>query len=76
MSRITPRQQRLILDAVHDDPGGLDHPIWAELGIEPVAPISAEELELIENAKRTGDWHAVETTKIWGKNPDGKLVKL
>jgi hypothetical protein len=68
-------RQRKMMEALHDDPGGLQHPIWAELGIDPIPPISAEEEWLIDEAIRTENWDLV-NTKVWDRDADGNLFKL
>lgn len=73
------RRQRLMLDAINDDPGGLDHPIWAELGIDPIPPISAEERWLIDQASLIEDPAAADAfagIKVWDRDANGNYYKL
>jgi hypothetical protein len=75
---MTPRQLRM-LEAIRDDPGGLTHSIWAELGIDPIPPISAEELWLLDKAMATEDdveAQVIAGTKVWDRDSHGQWVKV
>lgn len=64
------RKRWQIHAALNDDPGGLTHPIWAELGKEPQAPISAEERWLIDQSvhiKDDAEAAAFVRTKVWDR---------
>jgi hypothetical protein len=77
--KLTEDHRQRLMEALHDDPGGQDHPIWAELGVPPQPPISDEEQWLIyrsmyiENADHAA---AFVMTKVWDKTLDGRYVKL
>jgi hypothetical protein len=73
--KFTERQRHLWVEAINDDPGGLTHPIWAELGIPPQPPVSAEERWLIDEAIRTGN-DELASTKVWDQDTNGNWVKL
>lgn len=69
------RYRAQIVAAWGDDPHGWKHSIWAELGLDPQPPVSAEERWLIDEAVRTGDWDLV-GRKVWTRETDGTWRKL
>lgn len=80
MKRLMTDEQRelyreRIVAAWHDDPDGWKHSIWAELGLDPQPPVSAEERWLIDEAVRIGDWDLVKT-KVWDRDEAGNWFKL
>lgn len=70
------RYRARIIAAWQDDPDGWKHSIWAELGLDPQPPVSAEERWLVDYASRLEDdeAEAVIKTKVWAREA-GNWVK-
>lgn len=77
--KLTDDHRHRLMEALHDDPAGQDHPIWAELGIPPQPPISDEEQWLVYKScyiEDADEAAALVKVKVWDKTTEGRYVKL